>query len=262
MPGRFPYLDQHRLLALAHRGGANGAHPENSLEAFQTAVDLGFQYVETDVHASADGHLYAFHDPNLDRVAGIRASIRDLTSAELDRVRFGNGYRIPRFDEILSTWPLLNLNIDPKADAAVQPLVAAIDRHGAIDRVCVGSFSDRRIAFCRDELGPALCTSMGPREVLRLVAASKGLPVGPFASACAQVPLRRSIAVGRTLEFASPSFVDTAHAHGLDVHFWTIDDPATINQLVDLDVDGIMTDCPDVLRSVLIERGRWETTYV
>lgn len=262
MPGRFPYLDQKQPLALAHRGGANGRHPENTVEAFQTAVDLGYRYVETDVHASADGHLYAFHDSNLERVAGIRASIRDLTSAELDRIRFDEGYRVPRFDEILSTWPTLNINIDPKSDAAVEPLVAAIDRHGAIDRICVGSFSDRRIAFCRGELGPALCTSMGPREVARLVLASKGFPVSAFASACAQVPLQTSLPLGIAVDFATSGFVDTAHEHGIDVHFWTIDEPSTIERLIDLDVDGIMTDCPDVLRSVLIRRGRWETANV
>ena len=262
---RFPFLGsqpagQGPVLAIAHRGGTL-RHPENTLNAFQDAVDLGFRYIETDVHASADGQLYAFHDDHLGRIVGIHAYIGDLSSAELDAIRFGGGYRIPRLDEVLSTWPTLNVNIDPKADASVEPLVRAIERHGAIDRVCVGSFSDRRIRFCQRELGPDLCTSMGPREVARLVLQSRGFPGRPFSAASAQVPQSYSI-LGRDVPITTARFVKAAHDRGVYVHVWTIDDEATMHQMLDIGVDGIMTDRPDVLRSVMIARGCWEAARV
>lgn len=265
MVTHFPFFGsqpagQGPVLAIAHRGGTL-RHPENTLNAFQDAVDLGYRYVETDVHASADGQLYAFHDDHLGRIVGVHAYIGDLSSAELDAIRFGGGYRIPRLDEVLSTWPTLNVNIDPKADASVEPLVKTIDRHGAIDRVCVGSFSDRRIRFCQRELGPSLCTSMGPREVVRLMLASRGFPTGPFTTAAAQIPIRYKF-LGRHFAVATQRFVEAAHERGIHVHVWTIDDEATMRQMLDLGVDGIMTDRPDVLRSVMIARGCWEAARV
>ena len=248
------------MLAIAHRGGTL-RHPENTLNAFQDAVDLGFRHIETDVHASADGHLYAFHDDHLGRIVGVQAYIGDLSSSELDSVRFGGGYRIPRLDEVLSTWPTLHVNIDPKADASVEPLVRAIDRHGAIDRVCVGSFSGRRIRYCQRELGPRLCTSMGPWEAARLTLASRGFPTGTFTTAAAQIPRTYSL-FGYDFPIATERFVDAAHERDLHVHVWTIDDEAEMHRLLDLGVDGIMTDRPDVLRSVMIARGCWEAARV
>ena len=259
MGDRHSYLDRRPFLAFAHRGGTID-HPENTLEAFQSAVDHGFEYLETDVHASRDGELYAFHDDDLDRVAGIPGAIGDLDSSELDGLRF-DGYRLPRFDEVLSTWPTVHVNVDPKSDSAVVPLTRALRRHGAIDRVCVGSFSDRRIAWCRRELGPELCTSMGPREVVRLWLRSRGLPTAPFETPCAQVPRRNELPGPLALDFDA-RFVETAHELGIDVHVWTLNDADAINEAVDIGVDGIMTDRPDVLRSVLIERGRWGASHV
>ncbi len=261
----FPFLGsapagQTPVLAIAHRGGTLH-HPENTLDAFQTAVDLGYRYIETDVHASVDGQLYAFHDDHLGRIVGVHAYISDLTSAELDAIRFDDGYRIPRLDEVLSTWPTVLVNIDPKSDSAVEPLIRTIDRHGAIDRICVGSFSGRRIRYCQRELGPGLCTSMGPWEVVRLALGARGFPVRPFAAAAAQIPLTHSVA-GRRIDLATASFVEAAHERGIHVHVWTINDEPTMHRMLDLGVDGIMTDRPDVLRSVMIARGCWEAARV
>ena len=256
MAARFAFLEHRRLIPFAHRGG-NVEHPENTLEAFQHAIDLGFDHIETDVHVSADGVLYAFHDAHLGRVAGIDSLIGDLTSTQIDGFRF-EGYRVPRFDEVLGSWPSAFVNIDPKAGEAVGPLTRALRYHGAVDRVCIGSFSDRRIERCREALGPGLCTSMGPIETFRLYLHSRGVRTGRFRAACAQVPTGQSV-VGRThIIFASAAFVEAAHESGIDVHFWTINDESTMHQLIDLDADGIMTDRPDRLRSVLVERGRWE----
>ncbi|MEM7092884.1 MAG: glycerophosphodiester phosphodiesterase [Actinomycetota bacterium] len=257
---RHPYLGNHRILALAHRGGTV-RHPENTMAAFQYAVDLGYRYLETDVHASADGQLYAFHDDNLERVVGRRAFIHDLSSRDLDRLEFGDGHRIPRLEELFITWPEVHLNIDPKADASVIPLVEAIRRHEAIDRVCVGSFSDRRIAYCRNELGPELCTSLAPVDIFRIILRSRGVPTRDLPAPLAQVPMRQRLGGPLSIPVITPEFVDKAHELGIDVHVWTIDDPPTIARLVELGVDGIMTDRPDVLRSELLDHGCWEAPY-
>lgn len=260
---RFAFLDNpgavgtdESVLALAHRGGT-GRHPENTLEAFADAIAQGYRYIETDVHASSDGTLFAFHDPDLGRVTGVEAAIADLTADEIDKIRFGvRNYRVPRFDDLLTTWPDVRINIDPKADAAVQPLERTLAPRDDIERFCVGSFSDRRLRYLRREIGPDLCTSMGPIDLIRLFVASKGIPVGSFDAPCAQVPLeyKKSFV---SLGFDTADFIDEAHNRGIDVHFWTIDDRPTMNRLIDLGVDGIMTDRPSVLRSVLTDRKLW-----
>jgi len=146
----------------------------------------------------------------------------------------------------------VRVNIDPKADSAVDPLVDVLRRLGAIDRVCIGSFSDERITRVRDALGPGLCTGMGPDEMVGLIRAFQGEEV-TFRSQAAQIP--PVDLQGRPL--ATPELVEVAHAHGVVVHVWTIDDPDEMRSLLDAGVDGIMTDRPAVLREVFEERGIW-----
>lgn len=251
MPSRLPFLDHPGPIPFAHRGGA-GDWPENTMPAFEGAVALGYRYLETDVHVTSDGVLLAFHDDVLDRVTDRVGLIRELPWAEVSRARVDGREPIPRFDELLAAWPDVQINIDPKHDSAVDALAAAIEAADAVDRVCIGSFSDRRIARLRARLGPRLCTSLGPKGVARLRAASYGLPAGRFPAACVQVPVRQ----GR-VTLVDERFVRTAHHHGLAVHIWTIDDPAEMTDLLDLGVDGIMTDRPAVLRDVLEARAQW-----
>lgn len=245
-----PFLDHPGPIAMAHRGGA-GDWPENTMPAFEAAVRLGYRYVETDVHVTADGVLLAFHDERLDRVTDQRGLIRELTYAQVKRARVAGREPIPRLTDILCTWPDLRVNIDPKHDTAVEPLAAVLASTKALDRVCVGSFSDKRLARLRQRFGPRLCTSLGPKGVARLRAASFGAPSGRFDANCVQVPL------GGRVRLVDDRFVQTAHGRGLAVHVWTIDDPEQMHALLDLGVDGIMTDRPAVLRQVLEERGTW-----
>lgn len=250
---RHAYLDHDGVIAFAHRGGTSH-WPENTMPAFQHAIDLGYRYIETDVHSSADGELFAFHDDHLGRVSDTDAYIGDLAAADLDHVRVEGSQHIPRFDELLRTWPYIRINIDPKDDGAVEPLVRKLTDAGAVDRVCIGSFSDRRIAYCRKHLGSELCTSMGPRESLRLRAASLGLPVeNGLVAACAQVS-----PTVKGLRIVDERLIDTAHALDIAIHVWTIDEPDEMTDLLDLGVDGIMTDQPRVLRDVLVARGEWK----
>ncbi len=246
-----PYLDAVQPVAIAHRGSA-AAHPENTMAAFQDAVDLGYRYIETDVHATRDGVLVAFHDDRLDRVTGHRGLIAELDWAEVARARVHGREPIPLFDELLSAWPELRINIDPKADGAIAPLAKLLDRSDILARVCVGSFSGRRLGHLRSTLGPSLCTSMGPWEVVRLRLASLGLPVSRFTALAAQVPLRHY-----GLPVVDGRFVEAAHAQNLKVHVWTINEAAEMRRLLDLGVDGIMSDETTLLREIFVERGLW-----
>jgi glycerophosphoryl diester phosphodiesterase len=246
-----PFLDHPAPIPFAHRGGA-GDWPENTWPAFEGAVALGYRYVETDVHVTADGVLVAFHDDRLDRVTDRVGLIRELTWAEVSRARVDGREPIVLLEDLLAAWPDLRVNIDPKHDSAVDPLADVLARLGALDRTCIGSFSDARLARLRARFGPQLCTSMGPVGVVRVRAASLHLPTGRPAGQCLQVPT--SIGAHQLVDHR---FVATAHRLGLAVHVWTIDEPEEMERLLDLGVDGLMTDRPVVLRDVLKRRGQW-----
>jgi glycerophosphoryl diester phosphodiesterase len=181
-----------------------------------------------------------------------RGTIAELPWTEVRRARVGGTEPIPLLEDLLGTWPSLRVNIDPKHDAVVEPLATVLTRTGAVDRVCVGSFSDRRLDRLRSMLGPRLCTSLGPAAVARLRASSYGLGHRRPDGCCVQVPVQ---AKGLTL--VDERFVGMAHQLDLAVHVWTIDEPDEMLRLLDLGVDGIMTDRPAVLRDVLDRRGEW-----
>jgi glycerophosphoryl diester phosphodiesterase len=249
----YPYLDAPTPLAFAHRGGA-AAGDENTAAAFGRAVDLGYRYIETDTQATSDGVAVVFHDATLARMLGDRRRVRDVRWADLATLRVGGEAAIPRLDDALGGWPQLRFNIDVKAANALTPTVGAVRRAGALDRVLLASFSDARLAALRREVGPRVATSMGAREVARLWAQAKlgrARPVPPGVVA-AQVPARQ----GR-IRVVTPRFVAHAHRLGLQVHAWTIDDPTEMRELLDLGVDGIMTDRIEVLREVYSARGLW-----
>ena len=242
-----PYLEWPGPLAFAHRGGASD-NPENTLPAFRHAVGLGYTYLETDVHSTSDGVLVAFHDNDLSRTCGREGRIDELPWSEVRQARVGGVEPIPLFESLMEEFPAARVNIDCKADSGVDALVASLKRLDCLDRVCVGGFSDRRLRRLRTELGPGLCTSFGPAQVTALVA---GAPV-PWGGQCAQVPVRQG-----PVEIVSERMVARAHQRGLQVHVWTIDDPDEMHRLLDLGVDGLMTDRPAVLKQVLGERGQW-----
>ena len=250
---RHPYLDADGPIAFAHRGGAE-EFPENTLRAFRHAVDLGYTHVETDVHATADGVAVAFHDDSLDRVTDGHGALGALDWNQVQRALVAGTDPILRLDELLEELPDTRINIDPKSDAAVGPLVEVLRRTGAVDRVCVCSFSDRRTRRVRDRIGDALCVGAGPRGIARLLAASaRVLRPASFDFHAAQMPVRSN---GLTL--VRPAVLAAAHRHDVAVHVWTIDEPAEMHRLLDMGVDGIMTDRPSVLRRVMIERGHWK----
>lgn len=248
------FLDHDGPIAFAHRGGSLDGR-ENSMAAFARAVTLGYRYLETDVHATLDGALIAFHDSTLDRVTDRAGPVARLPWRTVRLARIGGLEPIPLFAEVLSSWPEVRVLVDLKSDQAVAPFVEVLRRTGAIDRVCVASFVDRRLQRVRAALGPRLSTAMAPGEIRRLLLAAWGLLPRAAVSrvpVCVQVPLRW----GR-LPLAHPRLLDCAHALGLPVHIWTINDPDTQRWLLDLGVDGIMSDDLVSLRAALRERGAW-----
>ena len=254
-----PYLDaQPGPLAFAHRGGAR--HPEllgleNTLTAVRHAVELGYGYLETDVHATSDGVLLAFHDTVLDRVTDTSGGVLDATYDEIREVRIGGQEAIPTLAELFDALPDARFNIDLKSDVAVPILARFVEERGAHERLLVGSFSARRLTRFRRLTGGRVPTSAHPLEVL----AFRFLPSGRLADlltrgrvAALQVPHRRGC-----LTVTSAGLVRRAHRVGKHVHSWTIDDPEEMILLLDRGVDGLMTDRTDILKDVLVQRGQW-----
>ncbi len=254
-PAKFPFLEFDGVLAFAHRGGTS-VHPENTLPAFQHAIDLGFRYLETDVHATRDGVLLAFHDEELDRVTNMTGRICEMDYTDVAKARIDGQEPIPLLAELLASWPEARINIDPKLDNAAEPLIKTLKDANALDRVCVTSFSDKRTAGIREQLGPRLCTGFGPFGTARMRFSSLSGPFsgiwGNFAQGCLQIPTHQF-----GIRLVDRRLVTHAHERGLQVHVWTIDEAPEMARLLDLGVDGLMTDRPEVLKSVLEARGVW-----
>ncbi len=246
------------VIAMAHRGGAR--HPEipgteNTLHAFRHAAALGYRYLETDVHTTRDGVLLAFHDEALDRVTDLSGRLAEMSAAEVARARINLEHQVPTMAQLLEEFPTCRFNIDLKAPAAVQPLVTLLDRTSSHDRVCVGSFSQRRLDAFRRATGGRVATSAAPAEVALFMA----LPAGRAARfatrrrvSALQVPHRRG-----PLPVVTPGLVRRAHAARAHVHVWTVDEPREMVELLDMGVDGLITDRTDVLKEVLVRREQW-----
>jgi glycerophosphoryl diester phosphodiesterase len=244
------FLDLASPIAFAHRGGT-GQFPENSWRAFEHAVGLGYAYLETDVHATADGVLVAFHDRTLDRVTDARGRIAELPYATVAAARIAGTDPIPLLADLLGAWPQVRFNIDIKDAPAVRPLAGVLRQAAAWDRVCIASFSARRLQAMRRALQRPVCMAASP---VGIGALELGLPSAALARRfaglsvrCAQIPV----------SVATAPFVRRAHAAGLKVHVWTVNDRAAMTALLNVGVDGIMTDQAEMLRDVLITRGQW-----
>ena len=249
---RFPALTSGLPWAIAHRGGAWEA-PENSEIAFRHAVDLGFTYIETDIRATSDGVAVVFHDSRLDGATTGTGRVRDLPHTVVAEARIHGRSEIMTLEQMLESFPNVRFNIDVKEPNAIPPFIDVMRRTKAWDRVVVASFGHDRLRRVRRLAGPRLATSLSPREILGLWR-NRNKPNSwrsPMA-ACVQVPVRFG---NKTL--VEPVFIRAVHTLGLQVHVWTVDHAEEMNQLLDLGVDGIMTDRPTVLRDVLVSRGQW-----
>jgi glycerophosphoryl diester phosphodiesterase len=285
------FLDAPGPLAFAHRGGAAHA-PENSWRAFEHAVGLGYRYLETDLQATADGVLVTFHDKTLTRVCGQDGRVRRLSHAELSAARIDGTEPIPVLEDLLAAWPDVRFNLDVKDVPAIAPLPEVLRRTNAWDRVCLVSFSASRLRATRRALGRPVCMAASPLGTAMVrfgglhgrhnrtgpgrqpsggsmgVAPPGQQPSGGSRGVAPpgqhrQWPLTDWLTRGgvRCLQvpasMATPSFIGRAHALGLQVHAWTVNDEPTMQGLLDLGVEGIMTDETVALREVLTARGQW-----
>ncbi|MDO4919168.1 glycerophosphodiester phosphodiesterase [Kocuria sp.] len=278
-PGRRP-------AALAHRGFSLDGH-ENTMAAFRAAADLGLLWLETDVHTTRDGVVVAFHDPSLERVTGTDGNVNDLTWEQLRTLRVGGEHGIPTLAELLRGLPGARLNIDVKDEASVAALPRVIADEGAADRVRVASFSESRrrrtLAALTRLTGRRVQTSAGVLGTAGFLAVAAVAPwtdrlspriaaalwrghrrawsrvVAPFDTL--QLPERHVLELplgGRfTVPVVTPGLLGFAHREGLSVHVWTVNEPTDMHRLLDMGVDGIVTDRADLLRDVLAARGQW-----
>lgn len=232
------------------------------MAAFRAAVDLGYRYLETDVHTTSDGVVLLFHDSTLDRVTGMSGKIAELSSAEVGGARIGGVEPIPALARLAAEFPDVKLNLDVKDWNSVRPLALAIEEQGLHDRVLVASFSDRRRRAVQRLLSRPVASSAGVVTNAVFVLLGPLLPSRVRRAlmprllrnvAALQVPVRQWF-----VRVVTSGMIRRAHEAGLQVHVWTINDPAQMHRLLDLGVDGLVTDRADLLRDVLRERGRWD----
>lgn len=258
-----PYLGGSYPRAYAHRGWHLDelAGYENTMAAFRRAAAEGFGYLELDVHASRDGVPIVHHDFSLERTTDGTGPISARTARELAAVRVRGREPLPHLEQVLTELPDTRITVELKSGAAAAPVLEVLDRLDAWPRVCLGGYRDAWLTWARRVAGPRLCTSMGQRAAVGLRSrawlaalprSAAWMPTLPVYGELAQLPRR----VGR-LTVVDAGLLRTAHAGGREVHVWTVNDPATMVELLDLGVDGLLSDRPDRLRDVLDRRGAW-----
>jgi len=248
-----PFFDSDKPLALAHQGGG-GEETENSAAAFANAHRLGYRYLDIDLQVTSDGVLVAFHDDTMDRLIGLEGAVADRTWTELSEARLPNGEPLARFDDLLDSYSDAFWNIEVKSDPATNPVVDMVRDRGLDDQVCLNTFSDLRMRKVREaagDLSPAYSTPIGATLWLKVTSYLPFLPWWISADAT-QAPIK-----DRGVPVLDQRFVQRAHDVGLFVIVWTIDEPGEMHRLLDAGVDGILTDAPTVLKSVLEDRGQW-----
>jgi glycerophosphoryl diester phosphodiesterase len=266
---RHPYFQVPVPTVIGHRG-ASGELPENTLPAFERAVAEGAAILESDVHVTRDGALVLIHDDRLERTTDGRGRVREHTLAELRGLDAGHhfssdggstfpfrgrGFRIPTLEELLEAFPdrHLNLELKERLPALIEGTAELVQRRGCEERVLLAAAEDEIMADLRAYLarsGVATAVGASAGDVLAFVrAALEGRPPPPGPMAL-QVP---PDVAGRPLVTAE--FVAHAHAHELVVHVWTVNEPAEMHRLLDLGVDGLMSDFPGRVAAVVAERG-------
>lgn len=258
---RTAYLDHPGPIPLAHRGfDVDGAGLENTMAAFEAAVRLGYRYIETDVHATRDGALVAFHDETLDRVTDSEGLIPELSWREVSRARVRGVEKVPLLEDLLGSWPDVRVNIDVKTPGAILPTVRVIERTRAHERVCVTSFSDQRRQSVVMRLTRPVVTSAGQNATAAFRAAAE-LPRlirhSVVSKVLREVDGLQIPAEHYGIEVVNPTTIAAAHEVGRFVHVWTVNEVPDMVRLLDLGVDGLVTDRADLLKDVLTVRGEW-----
>ena len=245
------FIRSTNIVPIAHRGASLLAS-ENSFESFRKAFDLGYRVIETDIHSSKDGTAYIFHDITLERLTGENLKISDLKDVDIDSLKINNSSVIPRLSKVFEEFPEGLFNLDAKTWKSTTPIVDTIQNMGCRSRVCIGSFNDRRVHAIIKELGLETCHSMGTSNVIKFyLGAHLGIEQH-FTSQCIQLPIKMfgiSLTTWKVLRYARKL--------GIKIHFWTINNPVIMQQLLELNVDGIMTDDCVLLKEIMKEQNKW-----
>ncbi len=251
--GAGSYFDSAPPRVLAHRGLAVDA-PENTLLAFAKALAVGVNYLETDVHESSDGVAMISHDDTLERVAARKVAVNQLTASELRRVDLGHGQNFTSLAEALDAFPDARFNIDVKSPGAIEPTIKAVRDLRAINRVLVSSFSESVQRATTAGL-PGVATSAPMGAMFRILSASK---VGLADRATSMLATFDAIQIPerwKGLRVVSSRLTHLAHDAGVEVHVWTVNEPDDMRRLLDLGVDGIVTDRADQAVQVIRSRN-------
>ena len=222
-----------------HRGNSVN-FTENTLEAFQDAVNLGYEYIETDLRMTKDGEVVTFHDESIFRVSGEHKNICDLTYEELKNIPLKKGGHIPRFSEVMEQFPDTKFNVDLKINGLVNKVANILDSHNAYNKICIASFDTKRLRAFK-KLRDQACISMGILDVIFL----KLFKYLISTVDCIQIPLH-----WKGIKVLDNNLIKTAHSKDLKIHVWTINSQDIMESLINMNVDGIMTDDAELLKNV------------
>ncbi len=258
------FLDKdHGFLIIAHKGG-EGLAPGNTIEAFARGLMEGADILETDARLTADGHVVLFHDDSVEGQTDGSGRVEDLTLAEIRSLDAGywwtddkgssypyrgKGHKVPTLAEALAAFPGARFNVDMKTHSQemVAAMVETIRASEAENRVLITSFDAETAQAFRREM-PEVASSCGSSEV-QVFYAMQLLRLTRFytpPAAALQVPEYEG-----SIHVVTSSFIGAAHSRGMQVHVWTVNDEETMRRLIDLGVDGIVTDYPERLRAIL-----------
>lgn len=255
--------DEGRPLLIAHRGGA-GLWPENTLYAFERAVAAGADVIETDVRATSDGELVLMHDERVERTTDGAGRVGEMTLAELKRLdaayRFstdggqtfplrGRGVGVPTLREAFERFGGARFNIEPKQDSPtlIHALCALVREKGVAERVVVASFRHELLGEFRRAC-PEVATAASPSEASQFLAMYKA---GLAASYSPPMQALQVPEYAGGMQVLTREFVEAAHGRNLKVHAWTVNNADDMRRMIDLGVDGVMTDYPDRLKALL-----------
>lgn len=262
-----PFFSVPTPITIGHRGAA-GVVPENTLESFRRGLEDGAAIVETDLHATRDGVLVLLHDDDVARTTDGAGAVSGMTLAELKRLdagyrfaadgRFpfrGQGLRVPTLEEAFDALPGARFNIEIKEAGAgvVEKTLETIARAGRAETTLLAAEKDPIMASIRDEVartGIAVAIGACVGDVLRCVRAAVDDTAPPAGVMALQVPAAFG---GRAL--VTPELVRFAHRHGIQVHVWTVNDPAQMRTLLGIGVDGLISDHPARVRDVVGRRA-------
>lgn len=266
------FFDHDRPLVIAHQGGELLA-PSNTMTAFEKAAEMGVDVLETDIHITKDGHLVTIHDPSVDRTTNGKGNVADLTLAEIQKLDAGYHFKdlegnysfrgmgvyIPTVEEMFQTFGDLKIEIEikddnppEKIDEIASKLWDLIEKYQMEDKILIGSFDQDILKTFDKYANGRVAITAGRQEVKNFVVFHKFFLRNLYVPTvdAFQIPVEDS-----GFDLTDQKLIDGAHRLGMEVHYWTIDNPDTMRRLIDAGADGILTNRPDLLLKLLDEKG-------